>query len=195
MSDRGDESEELNENEVDLVEAEEELYEDYDGDSDEDVEQNKHDTHEEFLDEGDGVDISHSMTNQLIISALSDLVNNPAEAEEDTIKDLATYKIKMKILLEQLMLKLEEDVEYQKNLEQQIDELERESGAKDLLIEQLTLSQKSSSEEDEEGKRSVDMELLNEELAVKASGERKQRIALERLVLRLQGDIAKLKVR
>ena len=96
----------------------------------------------------------------------------------------------MKVLLEQLMLKLEEDVDYQKNLESQIDELEKELLMKDNLIESLSTHHHSNKSH---GGGSDDQ--LTEELILKLNNEKSKRVALEKIVLRLQNEKALLEVR
>lgn len=76
-----------------------------------------------------------STNNDLIISALSDFVENKELSDED--EDLPTFRAKMKTLLEQLMFKLEEDVDYQKSLEQQIEDLEKDNITLDEIREEL----------------------------------------------------------
>ena len=125
------------------------------------------------------------INNTEIINALSNFVYEEGNNEEDLI----SYKFKMKGLLEQLMLKLEEDVDYQKNLESQIDEYEKEIIEKDNLIQRLTIQSKDSIETCK-----IQTEDLADEMMNKIKNERKRRNILEKMILRLQNENAKIQV-
>jgi hypothetical protein len=145
------------------------------GDDDDDDDNNRH---------------SLSVNNDLIINTLNDFVaSNHSNANTEN-EDLPTYKAKMKVLLEQLMLKLEEDVDYQKNLESQIDELEKELIMKDNLIESLS----SHHNKESLSSHAHAADELAEELMIKLNHEKQKRVALEKIVLRLQNEKAKLEV-
>lgn len=119
--------------------------------------------------------------------------NHSPNSSNPSNEDLPTYKAKMKILLEQLMLKLEEDVDYQKNLESQIDELEKELLLKEQLIESLS-SDTHSPHGHNSSHHKDSFHELNEEWHAKVAQEKNKRVSLEKIVLRLQNENAKLHV-
>jgi hypothetical protein len=152
---------------------------DDDDDDDDDFSEDNNDN------DDDNNDDSSSINNELIINTLSSYVSENGSHDED----LPTYKAKMKILLEQLMIKLEEDVDYQKNLEHQIDEFEKELNEKNLIIEKLT---KQANDSIEECKAQTDE--LADTMMIKIKTERERRKALEKVVVRIQNDNARLEV-
>lgn len=131
-------------------------------------------------DEGD-----REFNNEAIINSLSNFVANQGGQDED----LPTYKAKMKVLLEQLMLKLEEDVDYQKNLEQQIEDLEKELSLRDAMIDRLSRQARDSIEDCK-----AKTEDLADEMMVKLKSEKMRRATLENVVIRMRNEITKLQV-
>ena len=126
-------------------------------------------------------------TNAQIVTSIQSLMSTDKVDEEE---DFASYKARMKELLEQLLLKLEEDVDYQKNLEMQIDDLERDLRTKDKVIEKLAHQAKEAIDNCK-----LQTEEMADEMLAKLAGEVDSRSALEKLVLRLEAENARLRVR
>lgn len=156
--------------------------EEYDEEDDLDDDDYDEDEEGEELIENSREEESRSVNNEIIINTLSQFVSDENNADED----LPSYKAKMKVLLEQLMLKLEEDVDYQRNLEVQIDDLEKEVARKDFLLDQLRLQVKDATESNK-----VQMESFADDLMEKVKIERSRRHGLEKIILRLQNEVSK----
>jgi hypothetical protein len=58
--------------------------------------------------------------------------------------DFGAYKHKVKVLLENLVHKFDQDIDYQRDLEEQIDRLEVENMAKDKCIKRLSRDAKEA---------------------------------------------------
>lgn len=58
--------------------------------------------------------------------------------------EIVEYKQKVKVLLDRLMEKFDQDIEYQRDLEQRIDSLEVENMAKDICIKRLSRDAKEA---------------------------------------------------
>jgi hypothetical protein len=61
--------------------------------------------------------------------------------------DFVLYREKVKGLLENVMIKFDQDVEYQRDLEEQIDSLETENLSKDKCIKRLSRDAKAAIDE------------------------------------------------
>jgi DNA-directed RNA polymerase subunit L len=145
---------------------------------------------------------AHS-TNKELPNASVDVLNaNPEE-------DFPAYKARMKDLLEQLLLKLEEDVDYQKNLEAQIEDLEQDMKSRDMDVgkmifhnndsalphlldihaERITRQAKQAIEECKQQASEMADEMMN-----KMHTEIEKSNGYKQVILHLQKENAKLKV-
>lgn len=130
--------------------------------------------------ENDVVEESESINGHIMMS-LSEL-----SSHDD---DFPSYKAKTKKLLEHLLSKLEEDVDYQRSLESQIEDLEISVMVKDRDMQRLS----------EQAREAIDdcklqAEEMSEDMLGKIATEVNQRISVERLLVRLQLENSKLKV-
>ena len=125
-------------------------------------------------------------TDAQIMSSIQDLMSKKSKDEEE---DFATYKARMKDLLEQLLLKLEEDVDYQKNLELQIEDLERDLKAKDYDIERLSRQAKDAIDDCKSQANEMAQEMIS-----KLNLEMERNAQYKSLLIQLQSENFRLKV-
>lgn len=124
-------------------------------------------------------------TDAQIMSSIQDLMSKKSKDEEE---DFATYKARMKDLLEQLLLKLEEDVDYQKNLELQIEDLERDLKAKDYDIERLSRQAKDAIDDCKSQANEMAQEMIS-----KLNLEMERNAQYKSLLIQLQSENFRLK--
>lgn len=139
----------------------------------------------DFTCQGGKVVAIHS-TDGHIVDALTNLIQLEGVSKEE---DFQTYRQTTKKLLEQLLLKLEENVEYESNLESQIQSLESE-------LEQLHTDsdKKIDYYQGELVKLQADAELKIAELSDQLDNELHQKQSLELLLKRTMITNTKLEV-
>ena len=89
------------------------------------------------MDAMDGMTLEHLMMDILTTSAH----HNSLTQQEG---DFGAFKYKVKVLLDNLLVKFDQDVHYQRDLEEQIDNLEVENMGKDKCIKRLSRDAKEA---------------------------------------------------
>ena len=118
------------------------------------------------------------------VEAMRSLVEETGE-----IEDIVDYKQKTKTLFGVLLRKMEEDAEYQRSLEEQIDMLADDCKHKDVEIERL-----SADAQDAINDCRRQAEAMAENMFSKISCEVNGRVTMETLVCRMQKDLSAAQV-
>ncbi len=139
----------------------------------------------DFQDEYDEYDVPSA--NHQIMSSIQELYSDKDFGKDG--EDFVSFKNRTKGLLAQLLRKLEEDVDYQHNLEQQIDDLDRDGKIREHDIERISRQAREAIEDCK-----AQAEDMAEDMLSKMASEVDRRCSLERLVVRLQADNSRLQV-
>jgi len=158
---------------IDLEDSEEEEEEEVEEEEEEDEEQ-------------EGQPINAQIIDSLgILQAMTKASNGGGNGEGDD--GGASYKAKTKMLLEQLYVKLEEDVEYQRSLEEQIDALEDDLKSKELEVEFIKHEARKALEDTKQQADDMAAQLL-----ARVSAEVSARLDVERVMRRLQKENSRM---
>ena len=123
--------------------------------------------------------------NQIIQSILSLIALSSSDNPE---VDITEYKKQIKALLEQLLTKFEDDLEYQSTLEEQVKTLEAVVAARDREMRQLS---DRTINDIEECKQQT--EEMNSQMMGVVSAEVSKRVGLEQVLCRMQTENFKLR--
>jgi len=136
---------------------------------------------DEFSDEGSQQDEYNELSIESFRAIMTELSALAPDGEE--------YKTQSLYLLEQMMRKFEEDADYQKSLEEQVEILADECRQKDDEIERVSVD---AQEAINECRRQA--EAMAENMFSKISGEMNERVGVEKVVGRLQRELTATQV-
>lgn len=150
------------------------------------------DDNDNNIDDDSSSDNNNSNNNDtLIVNSvynLIKLIDSGSDSGSQQPLDYNGYKVKTKQLLEQLLVKLEEDVDYQHHLEVQIETLENSVATKDASMKRLS---QQAIEAIEDCK--LQAEEMATEMMTKIASEVGRRKKVEKVVMTLQRENVRLK--